>query len=278
MIQINLLENSSTRHRARTAAAGGGAAGGAGTGAGAGGLGAIVWLALILVLGANGGLGWIAWSKVKVAGDEFRAAERKQKQIEEQIEKQLTEAEQVRKFREVINNQLDVLRSLDPPDRILWSQKVNMLANLIPANVFLTELDIQEDVTMVETEASKAAREAWKKSKAEDKGKEPQPVMRPVIKYIVRLTGVALGNDAHQQFENVTRFHHAMINHVEEDAQGGTVRFMDGFQSNIEFEKVEATVYQGTPCNAFTFKLTTHPMGQQENAPAAEKRQVASAR
>src|SRR5690606_36431461 len=146
------------------------------------------------------------------------------------------QAEQVRKFREVVNNQMDVLRSLDPPDRILWSEKLNMLAGLIPPDVFLDEVKVVERVDLVETEQSKAAREAWRKNDNSKKGPEPKIVYRPVISYNLFITGLALGDNHVEQFNNVMAFHKAMIDH-EEPARGGeTRRFMDGFRDEIQFE------------------------------------------
>jgi hypothetical protein len=184
----------------------------------------------------------------------------------------MTLADQIKQYREIVANQMDVLRSLDPPDRILWCEKINMLANLIPQNVFLAEVKIQENVKMVETEQSKAAREKWEKSKNKEKIKEPPMVQKPVINYDVHLTGLGLGKDNVEQMQNVTAFHRAITEYTETDEKG-TRHFMDGFANNIEFESVEATVYEGTPVNKFIFKLTTKPMGEDSSAKAT--RQVA---
>jgi hypothetical protein len=252
MIRINLLDQSPGKRNAvgdPSLPQGGGSV--------------IVLLAAMVMITLNGGLAMKAWKNVGRAKADFQGIKAERDGLKANINSQLNEADQIREFREIVANQMDVLRSLDPQDRILWCEKVNMLANLIPANVFLVDLEITEDVKMVETEQSKIAREKWKTtSKKKRKGDEPKPVFKPVIKYKMDITGLALGKDSVEQFNNVLSFHEAMIAHQEVDAFGKDQRFMDGFNSNIEFDTVETMVYEGTPVNKFIFKLQTHEMGK----------------
>ena len=98
-------------------------------------------------------------------------------------------------------------------------------------------------------------------------------------------TGVALGDDNVQQFDNVMKFQKAMTNYRRKLPDGGEARFMDGFINNVEFENIMAVHYHSVPANLFTFKLTTRAWGTEENpAKPGQKnlkgksdRQVASA-
>lgn len=265
MIKINLLPQNSQK--------GLGASRGASVNRGAM---LVVALALLMVA-LNGGALWMALSSVWEAKAELASVKTKLDLVNEQINKRMTEAEQVKKFRDVVTNQMDVLRSLDPPERILWCEKMNMLSNLIPPDVFISEINVTEQVEMVETEASKAARLKWER--AEKKvGTQPAPVKRPLISYLMKVTGVALGKDNVEQFNNVMKFHKSMTTYKMKDAQGKEISFMDGFDPNINLGSIEATVYEGESVNEFTFTLRTKTMGGEETKPAGSSpQQVAAA-
>lgn len=236
----------------------------------------LVVLLALLMAALNGGALWMALSCIWTAKAELAGVQSKLDLVNEQIQKRMTEAEQVKKFRDVVKNQMDVLQSLDPPERMLWCEKLNMLSNLIPADVFISEINVTEQVEMVETEASKAARLKWEK--AEKKvGTEPAPVKRPLISYLMKVTGVALGRDNVEQFNNVMKFHKAMTTYSIKDAQGRERKFMDGFDPNINLGSIEATVSEGEAVNQFTFTLRTKTMGEEKKPEAGQSPQVAAA-
>src|SRR5690606_10492980 len=140
--------------------------------------------------------------------------------------------------------------------------KINMLANLVPANVFLTEVKVQEQVEMVETEASRLAREKWENTDKKDRGEQPEAVRRPVIHYDLTISGMAPGRDSTQMFDNALEFHRAMIAPQMVDTDGLTRRFMDGFVNNLDVGSIEADVHEGQRVNKFVFKLRTEDVGE----------------
>lgn len=269
MIQINLLDPAQVKGGRKSIAAIPSGASGAGS--------FIVAAAVVLALGLNLALGWSAWQRVAVSQAACARVKSDYKSVQAEIDAKTKDADQVRKFREVVANQMDVLRSLDPPDRILWSQKINMLASLVPAAVFVDEVRVNEDVQMVETDASKTAIENWKKNTKNNKGPQPKQVFRPVIRYHMVLVGLAMGKDNIEQFNNVMAFHRALTGHRTVDAAGHAQRFMDGFESDVKFDVIKGEVYEEVPVNKFVFKLTTLPLGDEPRQKPAEAR-VASAR
>lgn len=239
----------------------------------------IVIMAGVLMAVLNGLAGWLAFSSVIAAKDDVDRVQAKYDKINKQIETRVKEADEVRKFREVVKNQMDVLRSLDPPERLLWSEKMNMLANLMPPDVFVSEILVTEKVEMVETDASKAAHMKWEKLDKK-KGPEPGKVNRPLITYEMKLTGLALGKDSTEQLNNVVKFHTALNSYKMTDAQGKERRFMDGFNPTIEMGGTLTTVYEGTAVDQFIFTLKTKAIGAEEQkkpAAGAAPGQVAQA-
>lgn len=296
MLQVNLLDKASRRGGRKVAMAAPKPGGGGSASAPDSPIGAIVIaLVALAMLGAAGALGYHSYSQIADARHKLEDVRGLHDQLVAEREAKLREAEAVRRALDVQENQLAALHSLDPPDRILWAEKLNMLANLIPPDVYLDEVEIMEHVEMVETEASKAAREKWRRSTSKTKGKEPEVVLRPIVRYTMRLTGLAMGRDNVEQYNNVLNFHKAVVNYETIDGGGTRRGFMEGFLPNIEFEYVEASTYPNPrdpaiaalrlpydisePVNRFTFKLTTRAFGNEPRPlPEVPDRHVAAAR
>lgn len=259
MIEINLLPETERKGRATAAARKPGAAAG---GAGKEGLAVLAFAALMTVAVVAGGL--FAHSKVRAAEQQVAAKRQELKKVENEIQKHAKEARQIRRMREVLNNQWEVLQALDPPDRILWAEKLDMLANLMPPNVFLTDVNVTENLVEVETEASIRNRRRWEANQKQ--GPRPPVIKKPIITYRLILKGLATGSDNVEQFDNVLKFHQALVNHERVDEKGVKRSFMDGFNPNIEFESVRATLYQGFPVNEFSFRMRTIPSSSNKGA------------
>lgn len=256
MIQINLLQETGRKASSRKKS---GAA--AVRRPGGGGPSPLFLLTLVAALLLNGLAGYYYYNQISAARIEYEDAKASRDKYKREIEQNLSKAEEVRKFREVVENQMDVLRTLDPPERILWCEKLNMISNLMPPNVFLSDLEVTEQVEMVETEESRAAHAAWEKTPPEKRGKEPAIVKKPILNYVLRLTGLALGADNVEQMNNIMKLHNALMTHEAKDPMGQRRRFMDGFQETIEFGTIEATNHEGEPVNRFQLTLISHKMG-----------------
>lgn len=259
MIQINLLEKTTNQSRRRVKTSSGG---------GIGNL--LLIVAVVVMVSLNGVSGWWAFNKVNVARTDAMQIKQQIDDLQAKIDAKHSDSEAIARFEEVITNQKHVLASLDPSDRILWCQKINQLAELMPSSVFLDEIVVEEIVRMIETEESKKARAAWEKKPQAERGPEPETVKKPVIHYELTLQGLASGRDNVEQFDNVLAFQRALVGHEMTTESGESVRFMNGFEEQIDFESIEATVYEGMPVNQFVFKLKTIPMGEDKPALANE--------
>lgn len=259
MIEINLLPETERKGRATAARKPGAAAGGP---SGMEGLAVLAFAAIVTIVVVAGGL--FSFSKVRAAEQHVQAKRQELRKVENEIQKHAREARQIRRMREVLNNQWEVLQALDPPDRILWAEKLDMLANLMPPNVFLTNIEVTENLVEVETQASIRNRRRWERN--DKQGPRPPVVKKPVITYRLVLKGLTTGSDNVEQFDNVLKFHQALVNHERVDEDGVKRAFMDGFNPNIEFESVRATLYQGFPVNEFSFRMRTKPSSSSRGA------------
>lgn len=256
MIEINLLPDHSTGGKKKPKKQAPGAPG-SGKEKGAIFMLGFVMFGAVVVLGHNG------WSKVHEAKLAYVELQGEKATLDEEVAAHSEKAQEILRLRKLFTDQLEILNSLDPPDRVLWSEKIDMIADLMPADVFLTEIDVTENIVEVELESSIEARQKWEADGK--KGPKPPAVMKPIITHTMRLAGVTTGSDNVEQFDNVIRFHDALISHESVNHKGLKRRFMDQFNPNIDFESVEATIYENVPVHEFTFTLRTNPTSDGPN-------------
>ena len=219
-----------------------------------------------------GFMGFNSWAMVHREKVKFEELKAEKEAVDRQTAELSDEAREIQELRKRFTNQLEVLQALDPPDRVLWSEKINMLADLMPPNIFLTEIAVEEHFKEVEIQASIDAAAAWEKGGRKDP--KPETVKKPVITYTMRLQGLSTGVDGVEQFDNVLSFHDAIKSYEAVNAWGHTSRFMDNFNADIAVESITTTLYDDTyPVNEFIFVLNTRPM----TSPEPETTNTASA-
>jgi len=264
MIRINLLPGAEKKGRAAGRAAAPVAAGG-------GSFTPLALIVLVLFLGVDGFLFWRGYTTIQTSEKRIVEKKAEQAKIEKETAELGPEAVQIEYEMRLFDAQLEILKSLD--NRILWSQKLNMLAKLIPPSVFLSEISITENFREVEIKSSIEARKKFEegRGKTKDRGEKPEVVKKPVVSYTLRLSGLATGPDSVQQLDNVSKFHDALVSFEEKTPKGETVRFMDNMKPTIEFEFVEAYMYERKyQVQRFAFKLNSVALGDDEAAEGAE--------
>lgn len=175
-----------------------------------------------------------------------KSVESKQKQFRELLE-----------LRMMLANQIEILKSLDPPNRLLWAEKINMMADIVPQGVYLTNIVVTEDIQEIETDESKKSRETWVKGGKKDK--EPLIVKKPVITQTLAISGVTWHEDADQRLQLIMKFHDGMKNYSNRGTNGETRNFMDNFQELIGIEGTYEDRVAGRPVNRFKLILKTKP-------------------
>lgn len=184
----------------------------------------------------------------------------------------MPEYQQLVDLREQLKVKESILKTLDPPDRILWSQKLNMLCYIVHPQVFITNMKLEEDEKQVETEASIRRRNDWDESKTKT-GPEPQPVMVPIITQTMTVTGITTGESNREQLDAFRKFWESLQSYQTKDNRGQTVRFMDGFAKTevIDPGLVFDQEVAGKQVGQFTITLTTVPMSGETGSEDAGK-------
>lgn len=164
---------------------------------------------------------------------------------------------------EVLENQVVILQVLDPEDRLFWAEKLNLLPQVIPDGVFLTNIQVNENVVQRETQASKEAYDNWKKIPKKDRPKSPpRKQFYPEITYTVQFDGISYVEDGtdEQRLQKIIDFYTQLQSkELTVPFSGEKAFFMDKMNPNIDFPFVEKTDLQNREVAKFTFNLKSKP-------------------
>ena len=179
----------------------------------------------------------------------------KHEKIEKDLEELSAKAQRILKQTRVLESRKEIYAALDPPNRILWSQKLAMLSDLIPSTVFIKRIRVVDKVTMVETPSSRRANKEWQDGGRKE-GEKPKTLKKPAITYTFTIDGIATGDDSREQMNNTMGLFDAMKAYETTDAHGEMARFMDGF-GDPEFTLQESAVYEGIDVWLFSMFIET---------------------
>jgi len=250
MIKINLLppelQGKKGRAKVRTAAFGG-ISPAAGTALMAGVL--VALLAAWIIVGY--GLIWSPISKAEAKESAMKGEHDAQKKILDG--KNAEHKVRLAKWK-LMQDQKEILQELKPANRLLWSEKLNMLVNLVPEDIYITGVEVTEKVDLVETASSKEAGAAYAKKKKEsetgvldekqkaaklrDVGPTPKIVYKSVISQTLIIKAATLiREDGADRIAKVSEFERNMQQYEMKNAKGEVRRFKDFFEKTQDDEQ-----------------------------------------
>lgn len=177
---------------------------------------------------------------------------------------------------QVMQQKAAILSGLMPENRLLWTEKFNMLSNLIPKGVYVTGIEITEKKESIPTKASNKARKEWDdKKKVQDARKKKGPIpddeklepkpkqkFKPKITQTLVINALAIWDEefgSHR--EKYIEFQKNMQNYELKNAKGVTHKFKDGFA--LTENKVSLRIKPGVQekkevaeVDVWAFKLT----------------------
>ncbi len=197
--------------------------------------------------------------RAKAASDNaLKTAISERDEVKGQIDALEGEYQRLKYIKMLVANQIEILNSLNPTNRLLWSEKLNMLADLIPPNVYITDLLMTESVQNVETFESQQHRAEWEK--AGKKGTAPAVVKKPIIRQSLRITGITFAQNSEKRLQLVLDFLNALQKYTYRTASGKTQRFMDNFDDLIKIVRIPTILVQGVEVSQFVFVITSRPL------------------
>lgn len=248
MIKINLLPQEM-------------AGGRAGAGAPSGGAGsALVFMILLIVFvldAAIAGVLFVNWNKAK---SEYESVKKQSDAVAKELKETEVLYSETKSSLERMSKLIAVARALDPPDRLLWSRKLNALPLLVPEGVFLTQVQVKQKVSEKETPESLKRRNEWEKSTNKNKGPAPIKEMVPLYQQTLTVDGVAYVQDGtdNQRLQQIVRFQGNLRDgKVKLPFDKETTSFMDGFIPTVIPSPLSGTQLEGRDVTNFKFTINT---------------------
>jgi Tfp pilus assembly protein PilN len=202
--------------------------------------------------------------------------------LDTQIEKRQRSAQELQKVERLSKSMLDIVYALDPEDRLLWSEKINQLSDLIPTNVYVTNLTVTEAILKKETAGSKRLLADWQrdaagkaKSKAQQKVAEagrPATIFYPEIVQTLQIQAIASSENDAERIRLINEFYDNLKKGMNAKIKAD---FMKGFMDRIEIGDVAPRAMGGRNVADFSFTLKTKPTGARDTelpAPVAPVR------
>ncbi len=252
MIKINLLHQDGT---SRSAAATSVSAPGSGSFLVAG----ILIAAFALILG-YGGFQFISWQSDIARTQEVRS---KATSLEREISQKEEQFEELQEMERVLRNQIALLETLDPPDRLFWAEKLNLLPMYVPDGVFLTSIAVTESSREVETPESRKRQDDWRRRPARSRGTQPPQQFQTIITQQLQLDGVSYVAEgtSDDRLALITTFLRDLQNkEVVSPSTGESTMFMENFR-DINYANIEGVTLAGRECSKFSFTLRARPIG-----------------
>jgi Tfp pilus assembly protein PilN len=184
-------------------------------------------------------------------------------ELKNKVEARQEEFHELMDLKSTLENQIEILEALNPPNRLMWAEKINMIADIIPKGVYITNINVTEYVRQIETNASRENRKTWVKAGSLPENK-PSVINKPEITQHLSISGITWADDPEQRLQLIMRFYEAMKLYENRGFNGKIRRFMDNFQEIIRIDPTyEAEVSKRT-VNRFKLILKTIPFSTKE--------------
>lgn len=247
MIKINLLPDG-VKGRQRK----GGGKQAPGVSISAGDITPIVYVILAVMAVIIIGIGYFSLSSVISVKKELKVNNKTLAALEKENGDKWDDFQSLRQSESIYNVQKNVIDLLLPPKPLLWAEKINQIAILIPHKVYLTKITMREIVDEKETAESKEAKKAWEKGGK--KGDKPAVVKIPTINHELLINGVAVAKESDEGLKLMLEF----IDKLKTFKSPKDKRnFGEHFNEDVTINANTMTTYYGVSVNSFALKLTS---------------------
>ena len=217
---------------------------------------------LIVVYLVVGAFAYRVINTKRLRDKEIKDLNLKRDSLKKDVQDKQEKFKELMDLKTLVTNQLEILNALDPPNRLYWSEKMNMIADLVPKGVYLTNITVSEQISETETEASKQRRATWVQSGS--KSAAPPVIKKPVITQTLSISGITWADDPEQRLQLIIRFHDAMKNYSYVGPNNQERHFMDNFASLIRIDPTYVDTVAARAINRFRLILRTKPFTSKE--------------
>ncbi len=221
------------------------------------------YLLLMLLYMAAAAGGYFVYMESVAAAAEVAARTSKRDALKADVQKRQAEFEANNLRSQEIEEKYAVVETLGPQNRIFWSEKINMIAMArLNLAVYVTKLELEEQIDERETPESVARREAWAAAKAKDAKlatPEPSPVKQPIINQTLVISAIAYGNDSSQRLAQIRSFYENLNAVQWKRETGAQAKFLDRMASEFEQLPQKVDRVAGVDVIRFGFRIKADP-------------------
>lgn len=191
--------------------------------------------------------------------------------LDKEIEQHREGVAELKAARSISESMLEIVWALDPDDRLVWSEKLNDLSDLVPDGVYMTRLTVKESIKKAETfESQRRRKEYREKHEAEQKGAkrraaplpgEPVPIFYPEITQTLTIQAIAYSESEPERIRLMSQFYDNLMSGTN-PKNSAKVAFMKGFTGAIDYGAFAPRVVGGRNVAEFSFTLETKPARQ----------------
>ena len=216
-------------------------------------------LLFLLYLGAVAA-GYYVWQISDRSTKAVAARQASKETMEKKVAKRRAELNAATENSREIEEKYEVAMALSPVNRVFWSEKLNMLSRArMNLGVYMTRLQLDEDISEIETPESVARREEWKKQKHEPGEQEPKAVKRPIINQKLTVEAIAYGNDDPQRLRQIIAFQNVLARMKWTRESGKESMFLDGLKPEFGQLLQKRDVVGGVEVMRFGFICEAEP-------------------
>lgn len=227
-------------------------------------------LALLYIVTLYGG--YRIWQTGKNWKNRIATVQQNKGKLEKRVQAREVEFAAQNATMQEVEEKYQVAKALSPENRVFWSEKLNMLAkSRIDLAVFITKLQLTEQITEVETPESVKAREEFRNRKTKKPGeREPKAIKKPIINQDLTIQAIAYGNDSPQRLRQFNSFQEVLRSMQWERENGTSVRFIDGMRPDFQVLPQKMAPVGGVDVLRFGLVCRAEPQFQ-SGTPAVKK-------
>lgn len=213
---------------------------------------AIVPLVLIPVYIVIAIVGYLVYSKVHYYQVQQNTAAKTLLKLQGELKKKEAQFKGLETAEKMYKVQSEVISSLLPKEPLLWSEKLNQIALLIPHKVYITEMAMTEKVAEAETKESKDKRAQWEKGGRV--GTAPSTIKKPIISQKLEISGISVEKDSEKRLKLMLDFIEALKTF--KDPTYNRI-FIEHFDPNIKILSTKTVKYLGVVVNKFKIEINS---------------------
>jgi hypothetical protein len=213
---------------------------------------------LVLLLGGAAYYGYAVFDAEQSSHRQVREAQNRVNRAKTEIANLKAEYEELAELSDRINTRFAIVQALaNPETRLFWSEKINMLAALrMKLAVYITRLELKEDIEERESPESVAKREAWQRDSSSNKGMEPKATKVPVIRQQLVINAIAYGTDSPQRLRQIRGFIEELRTFKwKRRRTGREVAFVDNLDPNFDVGNQKTDIVATVEVSRFSITI-----------------------